>query len=328
MSLPKVFVTRKIPTCGLEQIQQHAEVDVWEHPLPPNREQVLERIQGCQGLLCLLTERIDAEVMDAAPGLKVISNYAVGFNNIDIAAATERKISVGNTPDVLTEATADMAITLLLAAARQLVAGDQYVRGNQWKTWEPLGFLGQDLRGRTVGIMGLGRIGYAVAERLHKGWGCKILYVHPRVHSEAETELQAKKVEFSTLLAESDFLTLHCPLTADNQGVFDYEAFCQMKPSSVFVNTARGGLVKQADLVKALNEKKIFAAGLDVTDPEPPEENDPLLKCSNVVLAPHTGSATIESREGMANLAEANLLAGLKGERLPHLVNPQAFDDE
>ncbi len=323
MAKPKVFVTRLIPEAGLKLVHEHCDADVWTDPLPPPHEVLLERSRNVDGILSLLTDRIDAAFMEANPGLKVISNFAVGFNNIDIPAATRRGIPVGNTPDVLTEATADMAFCLLIAAARRLVESERSIQAGNWLTWEPLGFIGQDLPGKTLGIVGLGRIGMALAKRAYGGWGMRILYhdVHP--NAEAESSLGARRVEFDTLLAESDFVSVHANLTPETNGLFNRDAFRKMKSTAIFVNTARGPLHVQSDLTEALKAGDIFAAGLDVTDPEPMMVDDPLLKLPNAIIAPHIASATRETRDGMATRAAHNLIAGLRGEALPHCVNPE-----
>ena len=273
--------------------------------------------------MTLLTDRVDAELMDAAgPQLKVISNFAVGFNNIDVAEASRRRIRIGNTPDVLTEATADMAFALLISAARRIVEGQDYIRHAKWKTWEPLGHIGVDLIGRTLGVVGLGRIGQAMARRCHGGWGMRIVYHDPVSRQHAEQELGARRVDWETLLKESDFVSVHTDLNEATRGMFDARAFRQMKPTAVFVNTARGPIHVARDLHRALSEGWIFAAGLDVTEPEPIPLDDPLLTLPNCVIAPHIASATISSRNGMAEIAAGNLLAGLRGEPLPCWVNP------
>jgi glyoxylate reductase len=316
-----VFVTRRIPEAGLSRLAAH-DVTVWPEPLPPSRAELLHRVADCDGLLSLLTERIDAELLDAAPRLRVVSNYAVGFNNIDVPAATARGVAVGNTPGVLTEATADCAFMLLIAAARCLRDAHEDIQAGKWKTWEPLGWLGQELTGKTLGVVGLGRIGAALARRCRGGWGMTVLY-HDTVRNEAvERELGARFVDLDTLLRESDFVSLHAPLTAENQRMMNRERFAMMKRTAVFVNTARGGLVDEAALAEALRAGTIFAAGLDVTDPEPPAPDSPLLKLANLVLVPHVGSATVAARDAMAVIAADNLLAGLEGRPLPHWVNP------
>lgn len=319
---PRVFVTRRIPAVGLERIVAQCDAEVWSEPLPPPRDVLLRKIAGCEGVLSLLTEKVDAEFMDAAgPQLKVISNFAVGYNNIDIPEATRRGIRVGNTPDVLTDATADMAFSLLISAARRIVEGQDYIRQGNWKTWEPLGFIGADLVGRTIGIVGMGRIGFAMAKRCQGGWGMQVLYHDKYRHERAEQELGARQVDFDTLLAESDFVSVHTDLNDASRGMFNAATFRKMKPTAVFINSARGPIHHQRDLYDALKQGTIFAAGLDVTDPEPIPLDDPLLTLPNCVIAPHIASATFSSRNGMAEIACDNLLAGLRGQPLRCWVN-------
>jgi glyoxylate reductase len=320
---PRVFVTRVIPDAGLNRIREQCNAEVWTDPLPPPYSILGEKTASCDGLVSLLTDKIDAVLMDAAPRLKVVSNYAVGFNNIDIPAATARGIAVGNTPGVLTNATADMAFCLLIAAARRLVEGDQYARSGAWHTWEPLGHLGQELTGRTLGILGMGRIGYGLAKRCRGGWDMQILYHDVRPNEQAEKELAARRVDLDTLLRESDFVSIHTDLNEQTRKLFSIEQFRKMKRSAVLVNTARGPIVDQKALVEALQSGLIFAAGLDVTDPEPPEPRDPLLKLPNVIVAPHIASATFDTRNAMAVICADNLFAGLAGQKLPAWVNPE-----
>lgn len=319
---PKVFVTREIPAAGLEKVVAACDADVWPEHLPPSRDVLLQRVAGCEGVLSLLTEKVDAEFMDAVgPQLKVISNFAVGYNNIDIEEATRRGIRVGNTPDVLTDATADMAFALLMSASRRIVESQDYIRAGKWQTWEPLGHIGVDLIGRTVGIVGMGRIGFAMAKRCHGGFGMKVLY-HDKYRNEAaETELGAQQVDIDTLLTESDFVSVHTDLNETTSGMFNASAFRKMKNTAVFINSARGPIHNQKDLHDALKSGEIFAAGLDVTDPEPIPMDDPLLTLSNCVIAPHIASATVSSRNGMAEIAADNLISGLKGEPLRCWVN-------
>lgn len=281
---------------------------------------MLEHIAGVQGLLAVLTDQIDAEVMDAAPQLKVISNCAVGVDNIDVAAATARKIPVGNTPDVLTDATADMAFALLLAAARRIVEGADFVRAGKWKTWDLSLLLGRDLVGATLGIIGFGRIGRAVAKRA-AGFGMRVIYHDPS----AVTEYGATAVDLETLLRESDFISLHVPLTADTRHMISARALDSMKPGAVLVNTSRGPIVDPMALYSALKSRRIFAAALDVTEPEPLNADSPLLALDNCIIVPHLGSASERTREQMALLASQNLIAGLKGHVLPHCVNPEVY---
>jgi glyoxylate reductase len=323
MSQPKVFVARIIPAAGLQRITAACDADIWSGPLPPPRDVLLRKLAGCQGVLSLLTERYDAELMDACPQLRVISNYAVGFNNIDVEAATARGIAVGNTPGVLTEATADMAFCLLIAAARRLVESVRYVDAGQWKTWDPTGHIGRDLRGATLGIIGMGRIGFALAQRCHAGWGMRVLYSDVRRNEPAESELAATHVDFDTLLAESDFVSIHTNLDESTQGILNADAFRKMKSTAVLVNSARGPLVNHDDLYDALRSGEIFAAGLDVTDPEPLPADHPLIGLPNAVIAPHIASGTVSSRNGMAEIAADNLIAGLAGRPLRCPVNPE-----
>jgi glyoxylate reductase len=320
---PRVFVSRIIPDAGLNRIKQHCDADIWTDPLPPPHAVLRQRVAHCDGLVSLLTDRVDAALLDAAPRLRVISNFAVGFNNIDVAAATARGIAVGNTPGVLTDATADMAFCLLIAAARGVVQAHHYTLAGKWKTWEPLGHLGQDLIGRTVGILGMGRIGFALARRCRGGWDMQVLYHDVHRNQKAETELGARPVEFDSLLRESDFVSIHTDLNEHTRGLFNAAAFQKMKRTAVLVNTARGPIVDHKALAAALKSGTIFAAGLDVTDPEPPSPDDPLLKLPNVVIAPHIASATFGTRKAMAEICADNLLAGLRGEKLPAYVNPE-----
>ena len=320
---PKVFVTRIIPEVGLNKIKQHCDAEIWTDPLPPPHAVLRQKVAACEGLVSLLTDKIDAALLDAAPRLRVVSNFAVGFNNIEVAAATERGIAVGNTPGVLTDATADMAFCLLIAAARRVVEGHNYSLSGQWKTWEPLGHLGQDLAGRTLGIVGMGRIGYALAQRCRGGWGMNVLYHDVYANEKAEKELNARRVDFDTLLRESDFISLHTDLNEKTRGMIGAEQLRMMKPTAVLINSARGPLIDQPALAAALKASTIFAAGLDVTDPEPPAPDDPVLKLPNVVIAPHIASATVGTRNAMAQICADNLLAGLSGAKLPAWVNPE-----
>ncbi len=323
MARPKVFVTRILPDAGMKLIHEACDAEVWKEPLPPPYALIKEKVAACQGLASLLTDKIDAALLDAAPHLRVISNFAVGFNNIDIPAATARGIAVGNTPGVLTDATADMALCLLVTAARRIVEGHQYTLSGKWKTWEPLGHLGQDLAGRTIGIVGIGRIGMAMARRCRGAWNMNVLYYDVNRNLDAERELQARQVPFDMLLAESDFISIHTDLNEKTRGMFSTPQFKKMKRSAVLVNTARGPIVDQKALYEALSTGTIFAAGLDVTDPEPPSMDDPLLKLPNVVIAPHIASATIATRNQMAEICAHNLIAGLTGQKLPAWVNPE-----
>jgi glyoxylate reductase len=323
MARPKVFVSRRIPDEGLRRIAAECDVDLWPQQLPPPADTLRDRVKDCDGLVSLLTDRIDGPLLDAAPRLKVVSNYAVGFNNVDVPACTARGVCVGNTPGVLTDATADTAVTLLLAAARRLGESAADAKGGRWLTWEPLGWLGQDLAGRTLGIVGMGRIGFAVAKRLHHGWGMKVLYTEQVPRPEADREFGARRVELDELLAGSDFVSAHVDLNPSTKGMFGAAQFKKMKRTAVFVNTARGPLVDQAALAEALRGGTIFAAGLDVTDPEPLPPEHELFKLPNCVIVPHIASATVGTRDAMARICAENLLAGVRAEPLPHWVNPE-----
>jgi glyoxylate reductase len=320
---PKVFVTRIIPDAGLNKIREACDADVWTDPLPPPADVLRSRITSCDGLVSLLTDRIDAGLLEAAPRLRVVSNYAVGFNNIDVPACTTCGIAVGNTPGVLTDATADMAFCLLISAARRVVEGHQYTLSGKWKTWEPLGHLGQDLAGKTLGIIGMGRIGFAVAQRCRSGWGMTVLYHDVYKNEKAEKELGARQVDLDTLLREADFVSVHTDLNDSTRKLFNRDRFRQMKKTAVFVNTARGPIVDEAALYEALRDGVIFAAGLDVTDPEPPVGGNPLLTLPNIVIAPHIASATVGTRNAMADICADNLILGLAGKPLRAWVNPE-----
>jgi glyoxylate reductase len=324
MSKPKVFVTRAIPEKGFEIIREFCDVDLWPNELPPTRDELLQHVRGVDGLLCLLTDKIDGDVMDeAGPQLKVISNHAVGFDNIDVSAATARKIPVGNTSGVLTDATADFAFALMMAVARRIPEAERYVHAGKWKTWGPMLLLGVDLKGATLGLIGFGRIGKAVARRA-AGFEMRVLYYDPN-EQKPERDLKVRHVDFETLLEESDFISLHTPLTPDTRHMIDSEAFSKMKPNAVLVNTSRGPVVDPDALYEALKEKRIFGAGLDVTEPEPLPMDSPLLTLDNIVIMPHIASASTTSRNLMSWMAAQNLIAGLKGERLPNCVNPKVY---
>jgi lactate dehydrogenase-like 2-hydroxyacid dehydrogenase len=324
---PKAFVARRIPDEGLATILDACDATVWPDELPPPRDELLRSVAGCEGVLTLLTDRVDDEFLDAAgPQLKVVSNYAVGFDNVDVPACTARRIPVGNTPGVLTETTADLAWALLMAAARRIPEGDRYVRGGHWKTWGPMLLLGPDVHGSTLGIVGFGRIGQAVARRA-SGFGMTILYhdVH-RAERAVETAYGATFVALDELLARSDAISLHVTLTPETRGLISTDALRAMKPTAVLVNTSRGPVVDGRALFEALRDGEIFAAALDVTDPEPIRPDDPLLTLGNCLVVPHIASASRATRGKMAEMAAANLLAGLRGERLPTPVNPEVYD--
>lgn len=325
MAKPKVFVTRIIPDKGLDMVKAFCEADIWMDELPPQRAAILEHVRGVDGLLCLLTDKIDAEIMDAAgPQLKVISNHAVGFDNIVVPDATARGIPVGNTPGILTDATADFAFALLMSAARRVVEADQFVRAGKWKTWGPSLLLGADFVGATLGLVGFGRIGKAMARRA-VGFNLRVIYYDLLVAP--DPTLSAEPVDsLETLLRSADFVSIHTPLSAETRHLINARTLGMMKPSAILVNSARGPIVDQQALYEALKERRIFAAALDVTDPEPIPLDSPLLTLDNLVIAPHIASASKHTRDMMSFLAAQNLIAGLKGERLPNCVNPQVYD--
>jgi len=324
---PKVFVSRRIPDDGIEPIKEATDAEIWVDDLPPPRAELLKAVAGCDGVVTLLTDRVDDEFLDAAgPQLKVVSNYAVGFDNVDVPACTARGVAVGNTPGVLTETTADLAFALLMAAARRLPEGDRYVRAGKWKTWGPLLLLGPDVHGATIGIVGFGRIGQAVARRA-RGFGMKVVYqdVH-RADPAVEAEFEATSLPLEELLPMADFVSLHVNLTPQTKGLIDAEKLSWMKQSAVLVNTSRGPVIDHAALAKALTSGKLFAAALDVTDPEPIPPDDPLVGLENCLIVPHIASASRATRGKMAEMAAANLLAGVRGERIPTPVNPEVYD--
>jgi lactate dehydrogenase-like 2-hydroxyacid dehydrogenase len=321
METPLAVVTRRIPAQALEPLREACELRYWDKDDPIPRATLLEWVNGVDGLYCLLTETIDDELLDAAgPSLKVVSTMSVGYDHIDVAACTARGIAVGNTPGVLTDTTADLAVGLLLAAARRLPEAIDSVRNGEWTTWKPMWLTGQDVFNSTVGIVGLGRIGAATARRL-QGFGCHILYTGHKPKPEIAGPLQAEYVEFDNLLERSDFVSVHVPLTPETRHMFNADAFRRMKPTAVFVNTSRGGVVDQDALHAALVNKEIFAAGLDVTDPEPLPPDHPLLSLPNCVILPHIGSASIATRTRMAIMAAENLIAGVTGNPLPNPVS-------
>jgi len=306
----------------MERIRSFCDTKVWEGEVPPGRQVLLEHVRDVEGLLCLLTDKVDAELMNKAPKLRVVSNYAVGYDNVDVVEATRRGIIVTNTPDVLTETAADLAFALMMAAARRIVEGDKLVRAGNWKTWGPLILLGQDIHGATLGIIGFGRIGRAVARRA-QGFGMKSLYYDLRRADEVEKELGVEYAEFERLLTESDFVTVHTNLTTETHNLIGAKELARMKKTAVLVNTARGPIVDNIALFEALRDRKIAFAALDVTEPEPIPSNHPLLSLSNVIITPHIASATVATRTKMGLMAADNLISGLKGQIPPNPVNPE-----
>jgi glyoxylate reductase len=314
-----------LPGPALERLAEATDVEVWPEELPASPEELSRKAQQSEALLTLLTDRIDAPLLDAAPGLLVVSNMATGFDNIDIPAATARDVLVTRTPGVLSETTADFAFALLLAAARRVVEGDRFVREGRWNTWGPETLLGQDVHGATLGIVGLGGIGREVAKRAG-GFGMRVLYTGPSRKPDAERELGVEFRALDELLRESDFVSLHAPLTPETKHLINVRTLRLMKPTAMLVNTGRGPLVDQAALYEALRSGVIAAAALDVTDPEPMSPDDPLLTLPNVIVTPHIASASVATRSRMAMLAVKNLLTALRGDIPEHAVNAQVGD--
>lgn len=322
---PKVFVSRLIPDEGLAIIRAECEMDLWQGELPPPHDVLLAHLKEKDGLVSLLTDRIDSALMDANPGLKVVSNMAVGFDNIDIKAATDRGIPVGNTPGVLTDTTADFAFALLMAAARRIVEGADYARSGKWKTWGPKLLMGQDVHGATIGVVGFGRIGQGMAKRA-SGFDMRVLYYDVYRREDLEKSTGVTYADIDALLAQSDFITIHTDLNEQTRHMFNAASFAKMKPNAILINTARGPIVDPDALYHALRQGRICAAALDVTDPEPIPSDSPLLSMSNCLIVPHIASASVATRGKMAEMAARNLLAGLGGTRLPTCVNPEVYE--
>jgi glyoxylate reductase len=306
--MARCFVTRRLPGSALERLSAVHDVRIWPSSLPPTAEELRAGVADVEGLLSMLTDRIDDDLLAHAPKLKAIANYAVGYDNVDLAATSRRGIPVGNTPDVLTGATADLALALLLCAARRLPEAMESVRRGEWGTWEPERFLGFEVHDATLGIIGMGRIGSAVAKRA-RSFDMNVIHASAR-----------DRDAVARLLSESDFVSLHCPLTPETYHLIDGAALAQMKPTAFLVNTARGPIVDQIALRHALGDGTIAGAALDVTDPEPLPADDPLLSAPNLIVVPHIGSATHTTRERMADLAVDNLLAALDGRPMPHQI--------
>ena len=325
MTKPRAFVSRKIFPEALESVQEVAAAEIWPDDLPPPRSTLLEKVRGVDGLLCLLTEKVDGELMDAAgPQLKVISQIAVGYDNIDVAEATKRGIPVGYTPGVLTEATADLTFALMMAVARRIVEGARAVHDGKWKTWHPLHFLGPDIHGATLGIVGMGRIGLEVAKRA-VGFNMNILYSDVVRREDLEAQYPLTFVDLESLLRESDFVSLHVTLDQETYHLIGDHQLAMMKPTAVLVNASRGGVVDPAALYRALRDQEIGAAALDVTEPEPIGLDDPLLTLDNCLIVPHIASASVSARSEMSGIAAQNLINGLRGEKLLACVNPEVY---
>ena len=325
MSKPKVFISRQIFPEAIQMVRDVADTELWPEETPASRDVLLSKVSGVDGLLCLLTDKIDSELMEiAGPSLKVISQIAVGYENIDVQAATKRGIPVGYTPGVLTHATADFTFTLMLAAGRRLIDGTNFVKAGKWKTWHPLHFLGKEIYGSTLGLIGLGRIGLEVAKRA-SGFQMNILYHDIIRRKDLEEQYSLTYVDRDTILKQSDFLSVHVNLTPETYHLISDEEFSAMKSTAVLVNAARGPVIDPNALYRALKNGEIAAAGLDVTEPEPIPDDDPLLTLDNCIIATHIASASIEARQEMSRIAAQNLINGLQGKKLLECVNPEVY---
>ncbi|UCC34059.1 MAG: D-glycerate dehydrogenase [Candidatus Bathyarchaeota archaeon] len=326
MSKPKVYVTREIPERGLEIIKARFDAEVWSEYAPPPKETIVRKVTNVDALAPLLSDKIDAEVFDAGPKLRIVAQMAVGFDNIDVKEATKRGIYVTNTPGVLTETTADFAWALLMALARRVIEANEYVRNGQWKVgWHPSMLLGRDVYGATIGIVGAGRIGSAVARRA-KGFNMRILYHDVVPRPNLEKELGAEPQDLETLLREADFISVHAPLLKETYHLIDEAKLKLMKKTAYLMNNSRGPVVDEEALYKALKEEWIAGAALDVFEQEPTPQNNPLLTLDNVVVAPHISSSSHETRSRMAEMVAENLTAFFEGRRPPNLVNPEVLE--
>jgi len=320
----KVFVTRKIPESGINLLKNYHTVTVSEKDRVLSKDEIIDQAQDAEGLLCLLTDTIDSEVISSLPNLKMIANYAVGFNNVDVETATQKKIPVSNTPGVLTDTTAELAWALVFSVARRIVESDSFCRDGKFEGWAPMLMLGQDITKKTLGIIGSGRIGTAMALK-SKGFDMNVLYVNPEHNSVLESEINAKKTDLSTLLMKSDIVTLHVPLTDETHHLIGEKELDLMKETAVLINTSRGPVIDENALLNALENKQIFGAGLDVYEHEPKIPKK-LKQLDNVVILPHIGSATKETRSKMAEMAAENMLQGLNGKQPSNCVNPEVFE--
>lgn len=321
----RIYITRKIPERGLKLIMEHFDTEVWDEYAPPTKQVIVEKAKEKDALVTLLSDRIDSEVFDSAPNLKIVAQMAVGVDNIDLNQATSRGIYVTNTPDVLTETTADFAWALLMAIARRVVEADAYVRKGEWKVgWHPSMLIGRDIHGATLGIVGAGRIGYAMAERA-RGFKMKILYYDIIERPEIEADLGAKRADLNTLLKESDFISIHVPLIKETFHLINKEKIGLMKKTAIVINNSRGPVVDEAALSKALIEGAIAGAGLDVFEQEPTSCSNPLLQLDNVIVAPHISSSSYETRSRMATMVAENLIAFFNGTTPPNLVNTEVL---
>jgi len=320
----KVFVSSVLPQIGIDMLRkENFSVTTWNNNEPITQQALIANAKECNALLCTLTAKLDATFLHECSHLEIISQFGVGYDNINIAEATKLGIPVGNTPGVLTDATADIAFGLMIAASRKMFFMHKKIEKGEWKNFTPTSNLGIELKQKTLGIFGLGRIGIEMAKRCKGAYDMHVIYHSRNRNMEAEKLLNAQYVSFDELLSQSDVLSVHSVLSAETKGLFNKVAFDKMKPSSIFINTSRGAVHNEEDLIKALNEGKIWGAGLDVTNPEPMNKNNPLLNMPNVAVLPHIGSATVEARNGMSRLAAENIIEFYKHDRIPNFVNPE-----
>jgi len=322
----RVLVSRIFPAIGVELLRGAGfTVTAWDQDRPMTQDELTEKARAHDALLCTLSDKIDGRFLTECPHLDIISQFAVGYDNIDVAEATRLGIPVGYTPDAMSEATADIAFGLMIATSRKMFYMHKQILSGGWNYFRPNANLGMELTGKTLGIFGLGRIGMEMAKRCRGAYGMRVIYHNRTRNLKAEQEYSAEHVDFPTLLAQSDVLSVHCALTPDTRELFNKTAFSQMKPTSIFINTSRGMVHNEPDLIEALRTGTIWGAGLDVTNPEPMQPDNPLLQMENVSVLPHVGSATMEAREEMARMAAENIIDYYKNHRIPHIVNPEVL---
>ncbi len=322
----RIFISRQIPDNGINLLEKEKyEVRVWKNYEYISQAELMQESKNCDALLCMLSDKIDKHFLQSCNHLKVISLYSAGYNNIDLEEATRIGIPVGNTPGAMSEATADVAFGLMIATARKMFHMHKTIGRGQWGNFLPSANLGMELKGKTLGIFGLGRIGYAMAERCRAAFKMNIIYHNRNRNPDAEKELQARRVSFEDLLAQSDVISVHCGLTPETEGIFDHLAFRKMKDTVIFINTSRGKVHVESDLINALQMHWIWGAGLDVMDPEPMRPDNPLLEMENTCVLPHIGSATLEARNEMARMAAQNIIGFFREGKIPYLLNPGAI---
>ncbi len=326
MENKKIFVSRKFPAIATELLRDAGfSVTAWNEDRPMTQDELIEKAKTHDAIYITATEKIDKKFLNACAHLDIISQYAVGYDNIDVAEATRLGIPIGFTPGAMSNATADIAFGLMIATARKMFYMHKSIIKGEWTYFKPTSNLGMELKSKTLGIYGLGRIGMEMARRCRGAFDMKVLYHNRNRNPSAEQELGAEFVDFKSLLSQSDVISVHCTLSGDTKGIFNKMAFSQMKPSSIFINTSRGGVHNELDLIEALKTGIIWGAGLDVTSPEPMNQNNPLLQMENVCVLPHIGSATMEARNEMGRLAAVNIIEFYKHGTVPHIVNPETM---